>query len=96
MTVAICYVIVILDYPYGIFLAWLAFAIQALIVKNDVCPSCARSISMLPSEGHFRLPELSKAIRYCPYCGADFSWSEKSDKEPATAASKQGGPELHP
>lgn len=44
--------------------------------KNDVCPKCGHGISMLPTENNLRIPELSRSIRACPFCGEDFSYHE--------------------
>ena len=55
----------------------MAYFMAVLLYRLDVCPSCEQNISMLPHEGHLRLPELSRDIRCCPYCAADFSYSEK-------------------
>lgn len=45
----------------------------AVLDRREVCPRCGGRISMLPSEGHLQMPELSHTVRMCPYCGADFS-----------------------
>lgn len=47
--------------------------ISATVARRELCPRCKRNVSMLPSEGHLRLPELSHSVRMCPFCGADFS-----------------------
>ena len=60
------------------FLSW-------ILDRTDVCPSCGQNISMLPSEGHLRLPELSHKIRCCPHCAADFSFEGGRDDEPSTS-----------
>lgn len=90
------YAVVVLEYPGEcVFLAVLGFMLLTFIQnRTDVCPSCGRSISMLPSEGHFRVPELSHAVRCCPYCAADFSLPASQDTELATPAAEQSALEL--
>jgi hypothetical protein len=81
--VGVWYAVVVLEY-HGecVFLVVFGFMFLSFIQnRSDVCPSCRRSISMLPSEGHFRVPELSHAIRCCPYCAADFSLPTSPDSD---------------
>ncbi len=40
--------------------------------RREACPSCEHDVTMLPSERGWRLPELARDIRFCPYCRADF------------------------
>ena len=75
-----CSVVFLDDPGKGVFsIVAVAFFIVVLLYSLDVCPSCGQNISMLPPEGHLRLPELSRDIRCCPYCAADFSYSEKQE-----------------
>jgi hypothetical protein len=90
--------------PMGLFMWWLAAhgegglvflpilahaMFSAALHKREICLSCERCVSMLPNEGHMRLPELSRSVRVCPFCGADFSLpSPEPSKEPAAAASQ--------
>lgn len=53
--------------------------ISAVLGRLETCPVCRNCTGMLPSEGHFRIPELSRRIRVCPYCGTDLS-DERSVK----------------
>jgi hypothetical protein len=60
----------------------IAFAIaSAVLDRREFCPACHHCISMLPSEGHLQLPELSHAVRLCPYCGADFSYLPSNEPQ---------------
>jgi len=58
----------------GILLPMLAYCLtSAFLRRRETCPACAHCISMLPNEGGLQMPELSRSIRMCPYCGEDFS-----------------------
>ena len=54
-----------------IVLVWYGFT------HEDDCPHCGEDISNLPSNRSFVFPKLSKKVRNCPYCGADFTESSK-------------------
>lgn len=62
---------------------WLLLGLTALtplLRRRESCPSCDQNLSFLPGEArHFGLPELSRKIRCCPYCGVDMTWQGKSD-----------------
>ena len=91
--VGVWYALVVLQWHEEcVFLVVLGAAFLAFLQhRADVCPTCQRSISMLPSEGHLRVPELSHAIRCCPYCRADFSVTESLDTTSGAESAKTPG-----
>jgi hypothetical protein len=64
-----------------VFLLVLFVMIHALrlVGYQEKCPACEEDLSALPNEGRLRIPELSRAVRQCPYCGADFSYRQDGD-----------------
>lgn len=64
-----------------VFLLVLFVMIHALrlVGYQEKCPACEEDLTALPNEGCLRMPELSRAIHECPYCGADFSYREDGD-----------------
>ena len=74
------------DAGWLVFFIVMSFLILSVVhIRTDVCPSCGQDISMLPSEGHLRIPELAHSIRYCPYCAGDFSLPESEDAQQAAS-----------
>lgn len=72
-----------------VFLLVLFVMIHALrlVGRQEKCPACEEDLSALPNEGQLRIPELSRAIRECPYCGADFSYRENGEERCSRASS---------
>jgi hypothetical protein len=75
---------------------WLAIGaipLTAILRRRESCPSCDQNLSFLPGEArHFGLPELSRQIRCCPYCGVSMVWQGRSDVKFAELV-KEGRPE---
>lgn len=71
-------------FPFLVYILIFGFIFRAL-EKRDRCPGCERCISMLPSEGHLQIPELSHTINQCPYCGENFSLAENELKSADSA-----------
>lgn len=61
---------------------WLAIGaipLTAILRRRESCPSCDQDLSCLPGQArHLGLPELSRKVHCCPFCGVNLAWKDKS------------------
>ena len=78
-------------FTFAVFLGFGGFAVCILFLNFSVrCPKCRHRISglaFLPAGGYFRL---SKALRFCPFCGVGLDAEVDRDGKLAVPADAPG------
>jgi hypothetical protein len=74
-------------FPWGLFGLLL---LMGIVRCRELCLSCQRDLSMLPNERRRLIPQLSREIRLCPYCGADLACSEEKEFSRLNAGDREG------
>ena len=74
-------------FPWGFFGLLI---LMGIVRCRELCPSCQRDLSMLPNERHRLIPQLSREICLCPYCGADLACTEEKEVARLVAGEKEG------
>jgi hypothetical protein len=76
----------------SILLIFIVLVAVLLGVPRDRCPRCRHDLSFLADERHLWVPELSRKVRACPFCGLDLAY----ETSPGAGQGTHAGPSPPP